>query len=82
MNVTTEDIRKIPPGRFVLIPCEDGASIRSARSLVSIVKETGCPKDVVNYETKKIKTELGLHFGIFAMREGDKPIFCKLFNKV
>lgn len=81
MNVTTDDIRNIPPGRFALFPCENGGNIRSARSLVSIVKESGLPRGVVNYETKKIKTELGLHFCIYAMREGDEPILHRLFNK-
>ncbi len=81
MNVTTEDIRKIPPGKFAIFPCEDGKKVRSARSLVSIVKESGLPEDVVDYDTKKIETEFGLLFGIFAMRKGDEPMFSKLFKK-
>lgn len=74
MNVSTEDIRGIPPGALRLFPCEDGGKIRSARSLVSIVKESGLPDNVVNYETKKFETEIGLIFAIRAMRTGDVPI--------
>ena len=75
MNVTTEDIRKVPAGALRLFPCEDGAKIRSARSLVSIVKESeSLPDGVVDYETKKFVTEKGLIFAIRAMREGDVPI--------
>lgn len=75
MNVTTEDIRKIPAGELRLFPCEDGAKVRSARSLVSIVKERGdYPDGVVNYETKKFELETGLVFVIRALRAGDVPI--------
>ena len=72
MNVTTEDIKSIPAGQLRLFPCEDGTKIRSARSLVSIVKERGdFPEGVVDYETKKFSTEIGLVFAIRAMRKGD-----------
>lgn len=78
MNVTTEDIRKVPAGALRLFPCEDGAKIRSARSLVSIVKESeSLPEGVVDYETKKFETERGLIFAIRAMREGDTKILNK-----
>lgn len=75
MNVSTEDIRNIPAGALRLFPCEDGGKIRSARSLVSIIKETESMQEgVVDYETKKFETEFGLLFAIRAMREGDTPI--------
>ena len=78
MNVSTEDIKSIPAGALRLFPCEDGAKIRSARSLVSIVKEREDFQDgVVDYETKKFVTEAGLIFAIRAMREGDEPILRK-----
>lgn len=77
MNVTTEDIRNIPAGAIRLFPCEDGRKIKSARSLVSIVKETGLPDGIVDYETKKFALETGLIFGIRAMGEGDTPILNK-----
>ena len=78
MNVSTEDIKSIPAGSFKLIPCEDGGKVKSARSLVSHVKETCMPDDVVDYDTKKIELESGLVFGIFAMGKGDTPIFSRL----
>lgn len=75
MNVSTEDIRNIPAGALRLFPCEDGMKIRSARSLVSIIKETGTmPEGVVDYETKKFELENGLIFACRAMREEDEPI--------
>lgn len=78
MNVSTEDIKSIPAGALRLFPCEDGAKLRSARSLVSIVKEReDFPEGVVNYETKKFDTEKGLIFAIRAMREGDIPVLSK-----
>ena len=77
MNVSTEEIRNIPPGAIRLFPCEDGGKVRSARSLVSIVKEANekLPEGVVNYETKKFDLETGLVFAIRAMRSGDTPVF-------
>ena len=78
MNVTTDDIKNIPAGQLRLFPCEDGKKIRSARSLVSIIKETESMQEgVVDYETKKFETEVGLVFAIRAMREGDTPILSK-----
>ena len=75
MNVSTEDILKIPAGALRFFPCEDGKKLRSARSLVSIIKnETGMPDGVVDYETRKEELETGLHIVIHAMREGDEPI--------
>lgn len=76
MNVTTEDIKSIPAGQLKLFPCEDGKKIRSARSLVSIVKERGdMPEGVIDYETKKFQLEIGLVFAVRAIREGDTRIF-------
>ena len=77
MNVSTEDIKNIPPGALRLFACEDGKKVKSARSLVSIVKETGMPDGVVDYELKKFVLETGLHVAIRAMREGDTK-FLKL----
>ena len=74
MNVSIEDIKNIPAGAFRLFPCEDGSKIKSARSMVSIVKETGMPDGIVDYETRKFVLETGLHFGIRAMRKGDTKI--------
>lgn len=78
MNVSTEDIKSIPAGAIRLFPCEDGAKIKSARSLVSIFKEReNYPDGVVDYETKKFVLETGLVFAIRAMREGDVKVFNK-----
>ena len=75
MNVSTKDIRSIPAGALRLFPCEDGKKIKSARSLVSIVKESeDLPEGVVDYETRKFVTEKGLVFAIRALREGDTPV--------
>ena len=76
MNVSTEDIRSIPAGELKLFPCEDGRKIRSARSLISIVKESETmPEGVVDYEGKKFVLETGLVFAIRALRSGDTKIF-------
>ena len=75
MNVSTEEIKSIPPGALRLFACEDGSKIKSARSLVSIVKEReDFPEGVVDYETKKFVLETGPVFAIRAMREEDYPI--------
>lgn len=75
MNVSTEDIKSIPAGALRLFPCENGAKIKSARSLVSILKEReDYPEGVVDYETKKFVLETGLIFAIRAMRKGDTKI--------
>lgn len=75
MNVSTEDIKSIPAGAIRLFPCENGAKIKSARSLVSILKEReDYPEGVVDYETKKFVLETGLIFAIRAMRKGDTKI--------
>jgi hypothetical protein len=78
MNVSVEDIRSIPAGALRLFPVDDGKKIRSARSLVSIVKnEMGMPEGVVDYELRKYNLEIGLVVGIRALREGDSK-FLKL----
>ena len=75
MNVSVDDIRSIPAGALRLFPVDDGKKIRSARSLVSIVKnEMGMPEGVVDYELKKYVLETGLVVGIRALREGDTKI--------
>jgi hypothetical protein len=74
MNVSTDEIRNIPPGALRIFPCEDGRKIKSARSLVSIVKEAGLPDGVVDYELRKYNLETGLHIVIRALREGDTKI--------
>ena len=73
MNVSTDDIKSIPAGALRLFPVEDGSKAKSARSLVSIVKnETGgMPDGVVDYEFRKYVLETGIVVGIRAMREGD-----------
>ena len=78
MNVSVEDIRKIPAGALRLFPVDDGKKIRSARSLLSIVKnEMGMPEGVVDYELRKYKLEIGLVVGIRALREGDTKMLRK-----
>lgn len=77
MNVSTEDIRNIPAGVIRLFPCEGGGNIRSARTLISIIKDTGLPEGVVDYETQRFKLETGLVLAIRAMREGDTPVLNK-----
>ena len=75
MNVSVEDIRKIPAGGLRIYPVEDGKKIRSARSLVSQVKnEMGMPEGVVDYELRKEILEIGLVVIIRALREGDEKI--------
>ncbi|MCR5270520.1 MAG: hypothetical protein K6D91_05830 [Prevotella sp.] len=82
MNVTTEKIKAIPAGKIAFFPCEDGAKIRSARSLVSIIKEQGAyQKDVVDYETAKLVINNNLVFVVFAMRDCDVPTLHKLNKK-
>ena len=76
MNVSTDDIRSIPPGKLELFPCEKGGNIRSARTLISIIKDTETmPEGVVDYESRKFKLETGLVLAIRALRESDTPIF-------
>lgn len=75
MNVSTEDIKKIPPGALRIFPCEDGKKMRSACSLVTTVKRTEMPEGVVDYETRK---EFDLNAVIIrAMREGDTKVLNK-----
>jgi hypothetical protein len=75
MNVSTEDIKKIPPGALRVFPCEDGKKMRSACSLVTTVKRTEMPEGVVDYETRK---EFDLNAVIIrAMREGDTKVLNK-----
>ncbi len=76
MNVTTEEIRNIPAGGIRHFICEDGAKVRSARSICSIIKETGTMQDgVVDYDTKKVVLENGIIlFVVRAMREGDTKV--------
>lgn len=72
MNVTTEDIRNIPPGALRIFPCEDGKKMRSACSLVTTVKRTEMPEGVVDYETRK---EFDINVVIIrAMRDGDTKV--------
>jgi hypothetical protein len=72
MNVTTEDIRSIPPGALRIFKCEDGKKMRSACSLVTTVKRTEMPDGVVDYETRKeFDTNIVI---IRALREGDNKV--------
>lgn len=78
MNVSTEEIKAIRPGDIKLFLCEDGSKIRSARSLVSIVKEAGMPDGIVDYETRKFELDGDLKiFAIRAMRPDDAPCLNK-----
>lgn len=78
MNVSTEDIKNIPAGALRLFPCDGGANVRSARTLISIIKDTDSMQDgVVDYETQRFKLETGTVLAIRAMREGD----IKVLNK-
>jgi hypothetical protein len=72
MNVTTDDIRNIPPGALRLFPCEDGKKMRSACSLVTTVKRTEMPEGVADYETQKF-FDLNI-VAIRALRESDTKI--------
>lgn len=75
MNVTTDDIRNIPPGALRVFPCEDGKKMRSACSLVTTVKRTEMPEGVVDYETRK---EFDINVVIIrAMRDGDTKVLNK-----
>lgn len=77
MNVTTEDIRKIKPGSLAYFFCEDASHMRSACSMVSIIKQTGMPENVVDYETKKLfrkDNNVADVVIIRAMREGDTKV--------
>lgn len=72
MNVTTEDIRSIPPGALRIFKCENGKKMRSACSLVTTVKRTEMPDGVVDYETRKeFDTNIVI---IRALREGDNKV--------
>jgi len=75
MNVSTEDIRSIPPGALRLFPCEDGKKMRSACSLVTTVKRTEMPEGVVDYETQKF-FDLNI-VAIRALRECDTKVLNK-----
>lgn len=77
MNVTTEDIRKIKPGSLAYFFCEDASKMRSACSLVSIIKQTGMPDNVVDYETKKLfrkDNHVADVVVIRPLREGDTKV--------
>ena len=77
MNVTTDDIRKIKPGRIEYFFCEDPNKVRSACSLVATVKQTGMPDGVADYETKKLfrKNNCVSDMVIIrALREGDTKV--------
>ncbi len=77
MNVTTEEIRKIKPGSIAHFFCEDASKMRSACSLVSIIKQTGMPENVVDYETKKLfrkDNNIADVVIIRPLREGDTKV--------
>lgn len=77
MNVTTEDIRKIKPGSIAYFFCEDASKMRSACSLVSIIKQVGMPENVVDYETKKLfrkDNKVADIVVIRPLREGDTKV--------
>lgn len=77
MNATTEDIRSIKPGTIAYFFCEDASKMRSACSLVSIIKQTGMPEGVVDYETKKLfrkDNNVADLLIIRPLREGDTKV--------
>lgn len=77
MNVSTEDIRNIKPGTLAYFFCEDASKMRSACSLVSIIKQTGMPEHVVDYETKKLfrkDNKVADLLIIRPLREGDVKV--------
>lgn len=69
MNVTTEEIRKIKPGRIQPFICEDGAALNSACALITRLKRIGMPEGVCNYETQKFY-DLNILL-VRAMKEND-----------
>jgi hypothetical protein len=78
MNVSVDDIKNIKPGRLELFTCDDMKKLRSGRSLIAFVKDTGMPEGVVDYESERFNIE-GLKgdqvvLAIRAMREGDTKI--------
>ncbi len=72
MNVVTEDIKKIKPGRIQPFICQDGYALEVAATLTSRVKRMGMPEGVVDYETQKFY-DLNLIL-IHAMKEGDEKV--------
>lgn len=75
MNVTTEDIRKIPPGKLRVFQCEDGKKLRSANTLISTIKRTGMPKGIVDYE---FRNEYDLNVILIrALRDGDVKVLMR-----
>ena len=77
MNVSTEDIRNIKPGTIKPFVCEDGGKMRSACSLISVLKQTGMPEGVVDYETQKFFAEKndGVNLILIRpLREGDSRV--------
>jgi hypothetical protein len=75
MNVSTDDIRNIPPGALRLFQCEDGKKMRSAASLITTVKRTELPDGVVDYEHQKF-FDLNI-IALRAMRDCDTRVLNK-----
>lgn len=77
MNVSTDDIRNIKPGTVRPFVCEDGSKMRSACTLISVLKQTGMPDGVVDYETKKFFADKndGVNLLLIRpLREGDDRV--------
>lgn len=68
MNVGVEDIRNIKPGKMEVFVCEDMRKVRSARSLIAFVKETGMPEGVADYESEKFVKDGIILLSIRAIR--------------
>lgn len=74
MNVATEDIRNIKPGRIKPFVCENDKAMYTACALVARFKRIGMPEGVVNYETQKFFAENNDGVSLLLirpMREGD-----------
>lgn len=58
MNITVDDIRKIPAGTKKTFRCESGEKLYSAKSLVYYCNRVNKPKDVWKYILKSEYEEL------------------------
>ena len=76
MKVTVEEIRKIKPGCFKPIPCEDGNAMYSGAATLSRMQRTDMPEGVVGYEHQKFfKEAIGVDvILIHALKEGEEKV--------
>lgn len=52
METTSDDIRNIRPGEYRAYRCKDYKECRCLRSMVTYVKNMGCPAGIAGYSTK------------------------------